>query len=140
MVALEEGRNRMTTFIANSLKTTLAGVAAVGLALAAPAAMASTDHFTFIGAPSRADGDHPLAEAQAYIARSVKAGTPMPLARKIVAKTGAYCKPSRRGEGVVDCTAETFRRVPGAFNDVVWTVRLVPAADGTVTSATVSRQ
>jgi hypothetical protein len=138
MVALEEGRNQMTTFIANSLKTTLAGVAAVGLALTAPAATASTEHFTFIGAPYQSDG-HPMAEAQDYIARSVKPGTPMPLARKIVAKTGAYCAPSRRVEGVVDCTAETFQRVPGAFSDVVWTVRIVPGADGTVASAAVSR-
>jgi len=129
----------MTTFIANSLKTALAGVAVVGLALTASAATASTTHFTFIGAPYQFDG-HPMAEAQGYIARSVKPGTPMPLARKMVAKAGAYCAPSRRGDGVVDCTAETFQRVPGAFSDVVWTVRLVPAADGTVASATVSRQ
>ena len=139
MVALEEGRNQMTTFNANSLKAALAGVAAIGMALTAPAATASTTHFTFVGAPYKFDG-HPMAEARDYIARSVKPGTPMPLARKIVAKTGAYCAPSRRGEGAIDCTAETFQRVPGAFSDVVWTVRLVPGTDGTVASATVSRQ
>jgi hypothetical protein len=139
MVALEEGRNQMTTFVANSLKTGLAGVAAIGLALTAPAATASTNHFTFIGAPYQFDG-HPMAEAQDYIARSVKPGTPMPLARKIVAKTGAYCKAARPRDGVVRCTAETFQRVPGGFNDVVWTVRLAPAADGSVATASVDRR
>lgn len=128
----------MTALIANSRKTTLAGVAAVGLALAASAATASTSHFTFIGAPYLSDGD-PLAEAQAYIARNVTPGMPMPLARRIVAKTGAYCASARPGDGVVHCTAETFQRVPGAFSDVVWTVRIVPAADGAVATASVSR-
>jgi hypothetical protein len=129
----------MTKLIANALKTTLAGVTTVGLALTASAALASTDHFTFIGAPYQFDG-HPLAEARSYIARNVKPGMPMPLARRIVAKTGAYCGPLGRGDGVVRCTAETFQRVPGAFSDVVYTVRIAPAADGAVATATVSRQ
>ena len=129
----------MTTHIANSLKTTLAGVAAAALTLTASAAMASIGHFTFIGAPYQPDG-HAMAEAQDYIASSVKPGTPMPIARKVVAKTGAYCKAARPGDGVVHCTAESFQRVPGGFNDVVWTVRLAPAADGSVATASVSRR
>jgi hypothetical protein len=128
----------MTKLITKALKTTLAGVAAVGLTLTASAALASTDHFTFIGAPYQSDG-HPLAEAQAYIARNIKPGMPMPIARRIVAKTGAYCGPVRRSDGVVHCTAESFQRVPGAFSDVVYTVRIVPGADGSVAATTVSR-
>jgi hypothetical protein len=127
----------MTMLITNSLKTTLAGVAAAGLTLIAPAAMAATQHFTFIGA-DLADG-HPLAQAQAYLASNVTPGTPMPLGRSIVAKSGAYCGSPRQTDGVVHCTAETFQRIPGAFRDVVWTVRIAPGPDGSVASVRVSR-
>jgi hypothetical protein len=126
----------MTPVIANSLKTALAG-AAVGVALTAPA-IAWSENFTFESI-DLASG-HSLAQARTYIARNVTPGTPMPVALSIVKKAGADCGSPRPSDGVVHCRAETLQHVPGELRDVVWTVRLAPAADGALASAKVSRR
>ena len=127
----------MTIVITNSLAAALAGVATVGLALTAPT-MAWTEDFTFESI-DLASG-HSLADAKAYIAKNVTPGMPMPVALKIVEKTGAACGSPRASDGVVHCKAETLQHVPGELRDVVWTVRLAPAANGTLASAKVSRR
>ncbi len=113
--------------------------AAAALALSsAGVAMAAPPPFTFYAVEFESH-DQRVPLAQAYVAQTMAPGEPMSAALAAARKAGARCrKPDASGS--VTCTESSQQRPPGrGLDDVMWTVRLTSAADGTVANATVAR-
>ena len=113
--------------------------AALGMfALAAGAASASGERFTFSGV-EYAPRAQRVPKAQAYVRRTMAPGVSMQVAIDAAQRAGARCdRPA--ADGVVVCKESSMEKKPGEdLSDITWTVRLVPTADGRVADASVTR-
>ncbi|HEY2052033.1 MAG TPA: hypothetical protein VGH03_22050 [Caulobacteraceae bacterium] len=92
-------------------------------------------HVEFMSADQRE------AAAQAFVANDLSPGTPLDSALKTLKRANAYCQTPSVASEPISCTHVSFERTPdnAGIIDVVWTVRVTPAADGTVSNATVTR-
>ncbi len=116
-----------------------AALLAVGLASAVGAVPSqAAGQFTFFKVEFE-PRDQRLPLAQAYLARTMVPGTSMAAAEQAARKAGADCgRPDQ--SGAVSCKASSMRHRSGDdLNDVMWLVRLTPAADGSLASAIVTR-
>ncbi|MBE7217931.1 MAG: hypothetical protein INR64_05620 [Caulobacteraceae bacterium] len=119
-------------------RTLPAATFAAALLGAATTAFAHAEPFTFSGV-EYAPRDQRESLAQAYVARTMAPGTPMPEAIAAAAHAGARCTAPGAG-GEVVCREASMEKKPGEdLSDISWTVRLTPTADGRVADATVQR-
>lgn len=121
--------------------TNFAALAATAAALtlsSAAVALAAPPPFNFYAVEFQSH-DQRVPLAQAYVARTMAPGEPMSVAVAAARKAGARCgRPD--ASGVTVCTESSQQRPAGrGMDDVLWTVRITPAADGTVAHATVAR-
>jgi hypothetical protein len=84
-----------------------------------------------------------LPAARRYLDRHAAPGTQLPSAIAAVRRAGTHCASRPRPDGAIRCrfamtTSNSFTDMPPG--DVTWTVRLYPAANGTVAKATVERE
>jgi hypothetical protein len=111
------------------------------LALCATAAGAS-QRFSF-RAIEFAPADERLPAARLYLDQRAAPGTPLPDAIAAVRRAGAHCGGHPRPDGAIRCrfampASNSFADMPPG--DITWTVRLLPAADGRIAQATVTRE
>jgi hypothetical protein len=103
-------------------------------------ARANAQHFSF-NAVEFMPRDERETAAQTFISNNITTGLPIPVALRILSKAGADCGTPKTSDREISCTHPSFHQTPDdtGIVDVIWTVRIDPAADGTVTSATVNR-
>ena len=84
--------------------------------------------------------DKGIAAAQAFLAERLTSGLPMAQAIARVEKANAGChSPAAPGSPVVCRYSEIAHPVCGDLGEDIWTVRLIPASDGLLQSATFER-
>jgi hypothetical protein len=84
-----------------------------------------------------------LPAARAFLARVAAPGTPMGFAVATIEHADAACRRPRRAGQPIVCTSsrpEQRSDFDSLLGDLTWTVRLRPAADGSVGNAEVDRE
>lgn len=115
----------------------LAGCMSLGLMAAASGAQAQSPEFSFRTVEYMPAAERVVA-AQAFLAGDIKAGMPMARAVADIRAAGAYCQ-APKASGAVTCISSSLASPEDQLGDVVWRVKLSPAADGSLAGASVSR-
>jgi hypothetical protein len=85
--------------------------------------------------------DQRVPAAQAFVAKKLPPGTPIASALEILRRADGSCRTPNAAGKPITCTHASFEHRPlsAELTDVIWIVKIIPSADGTVASATVQR-
>jgi hypothetical protein len=110
---------------------------ATALLAAGATAAAQAEPFSFKTVEFMAESQREPA-ARAFVHDAIQPGMPIAAAIQALKTAGAFCHPPK-GDRVL-CTHSSFQRHPfHDFTDVTWTVTVLAAPDGRVSSAEVVR-